>query len=238
MEKEPKPAIIPNRPILMSEGLVKYILESSVYPRESEPLRELRNATDNHPLNFIASSPDAGQLMALLLKLLNAKKTIEVGVFTGYSLLLTALNIPDDGKIIALDPDRNSYEIGLPFIKKAGVEHKIEFLESPALPVLDKLLKDQANDGSFDFAFVDADKNNYWNYHERLIKLVRIGGIIAYDNTLWGGSVAMAEEEVPEVKREWRKHAIAFNKAIADDSRLELTLASVGDGLSICRRLL
>ncbi|XP_028806470.1 probable caffeoyl-CoA O-methyltransferase At4g26220, partial [Neltuma alba] len=188
--------------------------------------------------NFLASSPDAGQLMALLLKLLNPKKTIEVGVFTGYSLLLTALNIPDDGKIIALDPDRNSYEIGLPFIKKAGVEHKIQFLQSPALPVLDKLLKDPANDGSFDFAFVDADKNNYWNYHERLMKLVRIGGIIAYDDTLWGGMVAMAEEEVPEDKREWRKQAIAFNKAIAADSRVELTLASVGDGLTICRRLL
>ncbi|XP_028806459.1 probable caffeoyl-CoA O-methyltransferase At4g26220 [Neltuma alba] len=232
-----KPVHIPNHPILRSEKLLKYILESSVYPREPEPLRELRNATDNHPLHFIAASPDVGQLIALLLKLLSAKKTIEVGVFTGYSLLLTALNIPDDGKIIAMDPARNFYELGLPFIKKAGVEHKIDFLESPAMPVLDKLLEDPANEGSFDFAFVDADKDNYWNYHERLMKLVRIGGIIAYDNTLWGGSVAMPEEEVPEQKREWRKHAIAFNKAIAEDSRVELAFASIGDGLSICRRL-
>ncbi|KAI9119334.1 hypothetical protein K1719_010009 [Acacia pycnantha] len=239
MENEGKPVHvnIPNQPILRSEGLLKYILETSVFPREPEPLRELRNANLNHPLHFIATSPDAGQLIALLLKLLNAKKTIEVGVFTGYSLLLTALNIPDDGKILALDPARNSFEIGLPFIKRAGVEHKIDFVESQALPILDKLLEDPANEGSFDFAFVDADKENYWNYHERLIKLVRIGGIIAYDNTLWGGSVGMPEEEVPEPKREWRKLALVFNKAIAEDSRLELAFASVGDGLSICRRI-
>ncbi|KAK4280984.1 hypothetical protein QN277_012534 [Acacia crassicarpa] len=228
---------IPNQPILRSEGLLKYILETNVFPREPEPLRELRNATLNHPQHLMATSPDAGQLIALLLKLLNAKKTIEVGVFTGYSLLLTALNIPDDGKILALDPARNPFEIGLPFIKKAGVEHKIDFVESQAQPILDKLLEDPANEGGFDFAYVDADKENYWNYHERLIKLVRIGGIIAYDNTLWGGSVAMPEEEVPEPKREWRKQALVFNKAIAGDSRLELAFASVGDGLSICRRI-
>ncbi|TKY60799.1 caffeoyl-CoA O-methyltransferase [Spatholobus suberectus] len=133
-----------------------------------------------------------------LLKLSNANKTIEVGVFTGYSLLLTALAIPDDGKIMALDPDRKAYEIGLPFIKKAGAEHKIDFIESPALPVLDKLLEDESmilllsrychnnpsNKETFDFAFVDADKDNYWNYHERLLKLVKIGGLIIYDNTL------------------------------------------------------
>ena len=94
------------------------------------------------------------------------------------------------------------------------------------------------NEGSIDFAFVDADKGNCINYHERMMKLVRIGGIVVYDNTLWGGSVAMEEEEVPESKREVRKHAIAFNKAIAEDSRLEIALVSVGDGLTICRRIL
>ncbi|BAT72910.1 hypothetical protein VIGAN_01035300 [Vigna angularis var. angularis] len=171
--------------ILQSEKLTKYILETSVYPREAKTLKELRNVTATHPWGFMGADPDAGQLMALLLKLLNAKKTIEVGVFTGYSLLLTALTIPDDGKIIALDPDREAYEIGLPFIKKAGVEHKIDFIQSPALPVLDKLLEDDSNKDSFDFAFVDADKDNYWNYHERLLKLVKIGGLIIYDNTLW-----------------------------------------------------
>lgn len=100
------------------------------------------------------------------------------------------------------------------------------------------MMMQPANEGTFDFAFVDADKNNYWNYHERLIKLVRIGGIIAYDNTLWGGTVALAEEEVPEPKREWRKSAVAFNKAIAEDPRVQLAFASIGDGISFCRRIL
>ncbi|KAG2410934.1 caffeoyl-CoA O-methyltransferase [Vigna angularis] len=222
--------------ILQSEKLTKYILETSVYPREAKTLKELRNVTATHPWGFMGADPDAGQLMALLLKLLNAKKTIEVGVFTGYSLLLTALTIPDDGKIIALDPDREAYEIGLPFIKKAGVEHKIDFIQSPALPVLDKLLEDDSNKDSFDFAFVDADKDNYWNYHERLLKLVKIGGLIIYDNTLWGGTVAWPEEDVPIPKRKYRQAVVAFNKAIADDSRVEISVVSIGDGFTICWR--
>ncbi|CAL0330890.1 unnamed protein product [Lupinus luteus] len=185
----------------------------------------------------MGAAPDAGQLMAMILKLLNAKKTIEVGVFTGYSLLLTALTIPHDGRIIAIDPDIKSYEIGLPFIKKAGVEHKIDFIESPALPVLDKILEDPTNEGTFDFAFIDADKNNYWNYHERLIKLVKIGGIVAYDNTLWGGMVALPEKLVPEPKREWRLSTLAFNKAISNDSRVEIAFVSIGDGVIFCRRV-
>ncbi|KAK7251486.1 hypothetical protein RIF29_34736 [Crotalaria pallida] len=155
----------------------------------------------------MGTAPDAGQLMAMLLKLLNAKKTIEVGVFTGYSLLLTALTIPDDGKIIAIDPDRKAYEIGLPFIKNAGVEHKIDFIESPALPVLDKLLED-------------------------------IGGTVAYDSTLWGGgTVALPEKSVPETEREHKLSTLAFNKAISNDSRVEIAFVSIGDGVIFCRRI-
>lgn len=175
--------------------------------------------------------------MAMILKLANAKKTIEVGVFTGYSLLLTALTIPHDGKIMAIDRDRKTYEIGLPTIQKAGVEHKIDYIESPALPVLDNLLEEPKNEGDFDFAFVDADKGNYWNYHERLIKLVKIGGIVMYDNTLWGGAVAKPEEAVPEAKRELRRSTIEFNKSISADPRVEISHASVGDGIIICRRI-
>ncbi|XP_027341622.1 probable caffeoyl-CoA O-methyltransferase At4g26220 [Abrus precatorius] len=237
MDNISKPAVFPNPVILQSEGLLKYILETSVYPREAETLKDLRNETAKHPLGFMSAAPDAGQLMALLLKLLNAKKTIEVGVFTGYSLLLTALSIPDDGKIIAMDPDRKAYEIGLPFIKRAGVEHKIDFIESPASPVLHQLLEDPANEGTFDFAFIDADKNNYWNYHEKLMKLVRIGGIIAYDNTLWGGTVALPEKAVSEPKRDWRRLALHFNQAISKDCRVQIAFVSIGDGIIICRRI-
>ncbi|MED6192110.1 hypothetical protein PIB30_006936 [Stylosanthes scabra] len=238
MGDSPKDKHNPNPDLLQSDKLRKYILECSVFPREAEALKEIRNATASHPLGFMEMHPDAGQLMGLVLNLLNAKKTIEIGVFTGYSLLLTALNIPHHGKIIAMDPDREAYEIGLPSIKKAGVEHKIEFIESPALPILDSLLEDTNNEVSFDFAFVDADKDNYWNYHERLLKLIKIGGIIIYDNTLWGGMVAWPEEEVPAIKRPFREAVLSFNKAISDDCRIEIALASIGDGFTICRRCL
>ncbi|GAV87618.1 Methyltransf_3 domain-containing protein [Cephalotus follicularis] len=173
----------------------------------------------------------------MLLKLINPKKTIEIGVFTGYSLLLTALAIPDDGKILAIDVDRKTYEIGLPFIKKAGVELKIDYIESQALPVLDKLLEDQKNEGSFEFAFVDADKVNYLNYHERLMKLVKVGGVVIYDNALWGGTVTWPEEEVPEDMRESRLSFLEFNKSIAVDPRIDSSLAAFGDGITICRRI-
>ncbi|KAL7189337.1 hypothetical protein ACSBR1_039055 [Camellia fascicularis] len=173
----------------------------------------------------------------MLLKLVNAKKTIEVGVFTGYSLLLTALTIPNDGQIVAIDINREAYEIGLPIIQKAGVEHKIDFIQSPALPVLDKLLEDKENEGAFDFAFVDADKGNYLNYHERLMKLVKVGGLLVYDNTLWGGTVAKPEESVPVYKREWRKATIEFSKSITADHRVEISHVPSGDGVIICRRI-
>ncbi|KAM5551196.1 putative caffeoyl-CoA O-methyltransferase [Rosa sericea] len=228
---------LPNPVVLQDEELHKYILETSVYPREPEPLKELREATAKLPNAFFGTAPDAGQLMAMLLKLVNAKKTIEVGVFTGYSLLLTALTIPDDGKIMAIDRNRKTYEIGLPIIQKAGVEHKIDNIESAALPVLDNLLREPKNEGDFDFAFVDADKDNYWNYHERLIKLVKIGGIVMYDNTLWGGAVAKSEDAVPESKRELRRATIEFNKSVSADPRVEISHASVGDGITICRRI-
>lgn len=223
--------------LLQSEELYQYILETSVYPRELEPLKELRLATANHPKAGMATAPDAGQLMAMLINLVNARKTIEIGVFTGYSLLLTALAIPDDGKIIAIDINREDYEIGLPFIKKAGVEHKIDFIESEALPVLDKFLQDHENEGSFDFAFVDADKVNYKNYHERLLKLLKIGGVVIYDNTLWGGSVILPEELVSERKKVGRRATIELNKLLAADPRVQISHAPLGDGITICRRI-
>ncbi|XP_041006726.1 probable caffeoyl-CoA O-methyltransferase At4g26220 isoform X3 [Juglans microcarpa x Juglans regia] len=179
--------------LLQSEDLCQYILETSLYPREPEPLKELRHVTAGHPCARFATSPDAGQLMAMLLKLVNAKKTIEVGVFTGYSLLLTALTIPEDGK-----PE---------------------------------------NEGSFDFAFVDADKVNYWNYHERLMKLIKVGGLVVYDNTLRAGIVVMPDGLVPEFMKPGKQLTIELNKLLAADPRVQLSHASIGDGITICRRL-
>ncbi|RWR82738.1 putative caffeoyl-CoA O-methyltransferase [Cinnamomum micranthum f. kanehirae] len=226
--------------LLQSQELHQYILETSVYPREPEPLKEIRAASDSHPWSCMVSAPDGGQLMALLLKLINAKKTIEIGVFTGYSLLLTALTIPEDGKVTAIDTDRDAYNIGLPIVRKAGVDHKIEFIESPALPVLDKMTEDPKNEGSFDFAFVDADKDNYINYHERLLKLVRVGGLILYDNTLWGGTVAYPDSLVPdtyEFPKIYTSKVKAFNKFLAADPRIQMSQVPVGDGVTVCRRL-
>ncbi|XP_049368996.1 probable caffeoyl-CoA O-methyltransferase At4g26220, partial [Solanum verrucosum] len=226
-----------NKGLLQSQELYRYVLETSVYPREPEPLKEIRPITANLPDFYMGTTPDSGQLIAMLLNLLNAKNTIELGVFTGYSLLLTALTIPDDGKILAIDSNLESYELGLPVIRKAGVEHKINFKHSPALPVLDKLLEDDKNRGSFDFAFVDADKTNYGNYHERLMKMMKIGGLIVYDNTLWYGTLAMPEESVHKLMRSERSYLLEFNKFLAADTRIQISQVSLGDGMTICRRL-
>ncbi|XP_024180509.1 probable caffeoyl-CoA O-methyltransferase At4g26220 [Rosa chinensis] len=224
--------------LLQSDDLYQYILETSVYPREPEPLKELREATASHPGAGMGTAPDAGQLMTMLLKLVDAKKTIEVGVFTGYSLLLTALTIPEDGKIVAIDVDREPYDqIGFPIIKKAGVEHKIDLIESEALPVLDKLLEQHENEGSFDFAVVDADKVNYCKYHERLMKLLKVGGIAVYDNTLWGGTVVMPIESTPEQMKLGRQSIMELNKLLAADTGDQISHAALGDWITICRRL-
>ncbi|PKI51397.1 probable caffeoyl-CoA O-methyltransferase At4g26220 [Punica granatum] len=223
--------------LLQSEELYQYILDTSVYPWEPEVLKELRKVTATHPRAQMATAPDAGQMIALLLNLIGAKRTIEIGVFTGYSLLVTALSIPHDGKITAVDMNREAYDIGLPVIKKAGVEHKIDFMESEALPVLDKLLENKTNEGSFDFAFVDADKVNYWNYHERLMRLLRVGGVICYDNTLWGATVVMPEESVPEWMKVGKHWTLEFNEKLAFDSRVQICHVPLGDGVTICRRV-
>ncbi|TYH12687.1 hypothetical protein ES288_A06G086700v1 [Gossypium darwinii] len=237
MDNEKKRSAIFSKGLLQSGELYQYLLETNVYPREPELLKELRDMTATHPRAIMATAPDAGQLIAMLLKLINVKRTIEVGVFTGYSLLRTALTIPEDGKIVAIDMNREAYEIGLPVIRKAGVENKIEFIESEALPVLDQLLEDPGNENGFDFAFIDADKIYYWKYHERLMKLVKVGGIVVYDNTLWAGSVAMPEECTPEILREGRQRTLEFNKLLAADPRVEISLAPLGDGITICRRM-
>ncbi|XP_039120555.1 norbelladine 4'-O-methyltransferase 2-like [Dioscorea cayenensis subsp. rotundata] len=228
--------------LLKSDDLLKYMLETNVYPREHEQLKELREVTMKDIRGEMSVPADEGQLLSVILKLMNAKKTIEIGVFTGYSLLTTALALPKDGKIIAIDMDRSSFEIGLPFIQKAGVEEKINFIESEAIPILDKMIE-EAKDGEedlYDFAFVDADKTNYGEYHERLLKLVKIGGAIIYDNTLWLGTVVEPLDFSfnEEADLEVRNFLVKFNKFLAADSRVEICQVCIGDGLTICMRIL
>ncbi|XP_058093225.1 norbelladine 4'-O-methyltransferase 2-like isoform X2 [Magnolia sinica] len=224
--------------LLQSDALHEYILETSVYPREDEQLKALREVTLKHTRGSMSIPPEEGQFLRLLLKLMNAKRTIEIGVFTGYSLLCTALALPEDGKITAIDVDRKSFDIGLPFIQKAGVEKKIDFIESEALPVLDKMLQEGKDQGSFDFAFIDGDKVNNINYHERMMKLVKVGGLIGYDNTLWFGTVADSDRfGMPEYDRMMRDCFVNFNKFLASDPRVEISQICIGDGVTLCRRL-
>ncbi|KAK7359383.1 hypothetical protein VNO77_01341 [Canavalia gladiata] len=227
--------------ILRSSALLQYIFETSAYPKEHEQLKQLREATIQkyEKMSVMNVAVDEAQFLSILLKVMNAKKTIEIGVFTGYSLLATALALPPDGKITAIDVDRKSYEIGLPFIQKAGVDHKIHFIQSDALSALQHLVDDK-QEGSFDYAFVDADKDKFIKYHELLLKLVKKGGIIAYDNTLWFGTVALSESEgsgIEDVVWQRRKPAIEFNNYITNDTRVESTLLSIGDGVTLCRCL-
>ncbi|XP_065874827.1 caffeoyl-CoA O-methyltransferase-like [Euphorbia lathyris] len=225
--------------LLQSDALYQYILETSVYPREPEAMKELRKLTENHPWKFMTTSADGGQLLSMLLKLINAKNTMEIGVYTGYSLLSTALALPHDAKILAIDINRENYEFGLPIFQKAGVAHKIDFREGPALPILDQLLEDGKYHGTFDFIFVDADKDNYLNYHKRTIELMKIGGVIGYDNTLWYGTVVAEADAPPMGKRVkfYRDYVMEFNKAVATDPRIEICQLSVGDGITLCRRI-
>ncbi|CAN6851680.1 unnamed protein product [Brassica oleracea] len=227
---------IPPKGILKSEALRQYILETSAYPREHELLKELRKVTEEKFGNLIEMviPVDEGIFLSMLLKIINAKNTLELGVFTGYSLLTTALALPEDGRITAIDIDKKAYEVGLEFMKKAGVDHKINFIYCDGMEVLDKLVNDNQE---FDFIFADADKPNYVNFLERFLKLVKVGGIIAFDNTLWFSFVVEEEESVPEFMRESRAALIEFNKKLAFDPRVEISQISVGDGVTLCRRL-
>ncbi|XWS63849.1 hypothetical protein CRYUN_Cryun06bG0136800 [Craigia yunnanensis] len=225
--------------ILTDDALLQYIFQTSAYPKEHEQLKELREASAKKykDLSVMNVPVDEAQFISMLLKIMNAKKTLEIGVFTGYSLLTTALALPEDGKVIAIDPDKEAYETGSPFIKKAGMQHKIKFIPSDAFLVLNDLIKN-GEEGSFDFVFVDAYKSDYLKFHELTLKLVKMGGIIAYDNTLWYGSVAESEkEEMDDLIKMFRNFVIEFNSFIAADPRVESSLLSIGDGLTLCRRL-
>ncbi|PON50648.1 O-methyltransferase [Parasponia andersonii] len=233
-------ARVPEKIILKTPALLEYIFETNGYPREHEQLKELREATVKkyQPRSLMSVPVDEAQLLSMFLKVMNAKNTIELGVFTGYSLLTTALALPDDGTITAIDPNRETYDFGLQFIQKAGVDHKINFIQSDASSVLNDLINDDKQVETFDFAFVDANKEDYLNYHELLLKLVKIGGVIAYDNTLWFGSVALSEDhEIDDFLKKHRETMRDLNSFLATDPRIESSLVSIGDGLTLCRRL-
>jgi predicted O-methyltransferase YrrM len=209
----------------LDDQVYKYLLSVSL--REAEVLTKLRQETDRHPMSVMQISPEQGQFMALLVKLLGAKKTLDIGVFTGYSSLVVALALPEDGKVVACDRDPEPTAIARRYWQTAGVEHKIDFRLAPALETLDRLIA-EGEAGSFDFAFIDADKRNYPNYYERALTLLRPGGVVAIDNVLWSGSVADPEDT------DNRTIAIRdFNQKLHQDKRVQISMLPLADGLTL-----
>jgi len=212
--------------LALTEQLYAYLLNNSL--REPDVLRRLREETNaTNPMAIMAISPVQGQFMMLLLKLINAAKTLEVGVFTGYSSLCTALTIPANGHIYACDVSEEWTSVAKRYWAEAGVADKITLKLAPANETLDALLAD-GHAGTFDFAFIDADKSNYDGYYERALKLVRKGGLLVFDNMLWYGKVA--DENVMDADTVALR---ALNAKLHQDERVFTSLIGVGDGMNL-----
>jgi predicted O-methyltransferase YrrM len=217
-----------NRTLGLSDAVYAYLLEASL--REPPLLKALREETAKMPEANMQISPEQGQFMALLARLMDARRCIEVGVFTGYSSLALALALPESGRIIACDVSEEWTRVARRYWREAGVAHKIDLRISPAIDTL-RSLRANGGDGSFDFAFVDADKTSYGDYYEELLKLLRPGGLIAIDNTLWAGKVAD-----PDVQDEDTVAIREFNAKLLADQRIDLSLVPIADGLTLARK--
>jgi predicted O-methyltransferase YrrM len=215
------------RTVAMDATLFDYLLAQSL--REHPAQTALREATLSVPHAGMQISPDQGQLMALLVRLMGARRTLEIGTFTGYSALTVALALPADGRLLACDISDEYTRVGRPYWKQAGVEQRIELMLAPALQTLDARLA-AGEAGAYDFAFIDADKANYDAYYERCLKLVRAGGLIALDNTLWSGAVARPAQDADTAALQ------ALNSKLHHDQRIELAMLTVGDGLTLARK--
>jgi predicted O-methyltransferase YrrM len=208
--------------------LYQYFQRNSV--REPEVLTKLREQTQKMSMSQMQISPEQGQFMGFLVEVMGASKTLEVGVFTGYSTLSVALALPINGKVVACDINVEWTKIAQKYWHMAGMADKIDLRLAPALETLDSLLG-QGEAGTFDFAFIDADKANYMNYYEKTLQLVRPGGVIAIDNTLWSGKVAD-----PSVLDRDTVMIRELNAALVKDERITLSMLPIGDGLSLARK--
>ena len=216
-----------NRTLNLDGTLYDYLLSHSL--REHPAQTALREATKAHPHGVMQIGPDQGQFMALLVRLIGARRTIEIGVFTGYSALAVALALPDDGYVLACDVSDEYTRIGKPYWQAAGVSHKIDLQIAPAKSTLDARLS-AGDAGRFDFAFIDADKTGYDDYYERCLLLLRDGGLIAIDNVLWSGSVARPATTADTAALQ------ALNDKLHRDERIDLSLLPIGDGLTLARK--
>ncbi len=218
-----------DRNVKLDERLYDYLQRHSL--REHPVQRELREATAGMKHAGMQISPEQGQFMALLARLVNARRAIEVGVFTGYSSLAVALALPEGGKLVACDINEEWTSIARRHWEKAGVAERIDLRLAPAQGTLDALIA-AGEAGTYDFAFIDADKSRYLAYYERCLVLVRKGGLIVVDNTLWSGKVADPATDDGDTR------AIrAFNDAVHGDSRVALALLPIGDGVTLAVKL-
>jgi len=217
-----------SRHFSFDEPTYQYLVKTSV--RETDVARRLREETQQLPMAQMQIGPDQGQFLQLLVQLIRAQKTLEVVVFTGYSALWVAAALPDEGKIVACDVSEEYTAVARRYWKEAGVDHKIDLRLRPALETLDELLA-QGGASTFDFAFIDADKSNYDNYYERALQLIRTGGLIAVDNTIWSGRVANPNESDTDTVA-IRK----LNEKLHRDERVALSMLTVGDGLTLAMK--
>ena len=216
----------------MSSSVLPYSIELRNYLwekglDENPVLKRLREETENHPFALMQICPEQGALMANLIRLISAKKAIEVGTFTGYSALAVALALPEDGYLLACDISEEFTSIGKPYWEEAGVSENIDLQIAPAIETLKSKIED-GESNTYDFAFIDADKINYLNYYELCLDLIRSGGVIAIDNVLWGGSVidsARTDDDTKAIRE--------INDFIVSDKRVNISMIPVGDGVTL-----
>jgi caffeoyl-CoA O-methyltransferase len=219
---------VSNATLGLPEELHAYLLDVGV--REPDLLRQLREETAAMPEHDMQIAPEQGALMALLVELTGARRCLEVGTFTGYSSLSVALALPADGRLVCCDLSREWTDIARRYWVQAGVADKIELRLGPALDTLDAMVIEGLAE-TFDFAFLDADKDNYPAYADRILTLLRRGGLMAIDNVFWGGEVAQ-----PEVDNVSVRGIRELNRMLASDERVSLSMVPIADGLTLARK--
>jgi len=219
---------VSNATLGLPEELHAYLLDVGV--REPDLLRQLRAETAAMPEHDMQIAPEQGALMALLVELTGARRCLEVGTFTGYSSLSVALALPADGRLVCIDLSREWTDVARRYWAQAGVADKIELRLGSALDTLDAMVA-EGQAGTFDFAFLDADKDNYPAYADRLVTLLRRGGLMAIDNVFWGGEVAQ-----PEVDNVSVRGIRELNRMLASDERVSLSMVPIADGLTLARK--
>ncbi|MGA3796355.1 O-methyltransferase [Pseudomonas fluorescens] len=216
------------RTLNLDDDLYQYLLDVSL--RETPLLKRLRDETQALPMARWQVAPEQGQFLALLVKLTGARRLLEVGTFTGYSALCMAAALPADGSLICCDIPGDYNATARRYWQEAGLAGQIDLRLAPALETLAELER-QGQGGQYDLVFIDADKANYPAYLEHALRLLRVGGLAVFDNTLWSGRVLEASPESADTR------AIqALNRALKDDVRLDLSLLPLGDGLTLCRK--